>query len=463
MIRRLLVVGLFGFLALPAWAEPSATVSLETALEAARKHSPSSREQAARLDKAQWQKFRADYAWAPKVQSTFVFSVVPSEAEIDDFASNLDRYLDVQFGPYLRNDTKVVVPLYTFNRIGIAQDLAELGVDVARLQQLEAAMDLEYQVRRAYFALQLSTAYEGLLKEGSDIVKPKLKEIEDDREFGESTVSTKDFRKLQIFDAEFDVRVLDNGKLGDVAREGLRYFTGLNDIEVEPLADDRELEELKDFETYFGIAKQNRPDLRMLRAAAQARGLAVDKATADFFPNLVFAATFGFGVTTENLALAEVCRKAAPGAECVDTADLYARPYSNPLDFLSFNVGLGLEWNIDVVQAYGKKREADAELAETKAQVERASGAIELDVRRLHVDAVSALEKVHTNTRRLEAARRWRDQFGLSLQSAGGDIADGIDPLKAYFEARAALLQAQFEYQVARAALAKGIGVASLE
>ncbi len=441
-------------------AENAPTLDLATALKLARTASPASREQAAKIRKAEWQQFRAEYAWAPKIQSTFGFSLVPSDAVVDDFGNSLDQYVNLNFGPYLRNDTKMLIPLYTFDRISIAQDLAAIGVDVARLREFESELDLTYEVHRAYYGAQLSEAFSQILKDVSDVLKPKLAEMAEEREFGDSSFSTKDFRKLQIADAEFDGRVIDNQRLELLANGGLQYFTAIErPFSVPALSESEPLVPPKQLSHYVNLAHQFRPDLKLLAKALEARGLAVDMARSNFYPNLVFAASFGFGVSTETLGLKEVCRKPSPGSECIDTTDLYARPYSNPLDFLSFTVGLGLEWSIDVVQTYGKYREADEELAETLAQRDRALGAIDLDIKRLHSDAQAAYDKVQANERRLDAARRWRDQFGLSVQTAGADVADGIDPLRAHVEARVAMLQARFDYFVALAALAKGVGV----
>lgn len=446
--------------AVEAPAKDLPVLDLVTALQMARASSPASREQAAKIRKAEWQQFRAKYAWAPKLQSTFAFSLVPSDVVVDDFGNSLDKYVNLNFGPYLRNDTKVIVPLYTFDRISIAQDLAAIGVDVAKLRHIESDLDITFEVNRAYCAAQLSQAFSEILKEVSDILKPKLAEMAEDREFGGTSFSTKDFRKLQIADAEFDGRVIDNQKLELLATEGLLYFTAMKTpFSVPALSESQSLVPPKPVAHYLDLARQFRPDLKLLAKALEARGLAVDMARSNFYPNLAFAASFGFGVSTETIGLKEVCRKPSPDAECIDTNDLYARPYSNPLDFLSVTFGLGLEWNIDFVQTYGKFREADEELAETRAQRDRALGAIELDIKRLHSDAQAAYDKVQANERRLDAARRWRDQFGLSVQTAGADIADGIDPLRAHVEARVALLQARYDYFVAQAALAKGVGV----
>jgi outer membrane protein TolC len=49
------------------------------------------------------------------------------------------------------------------------------------------------------------------------------------------------------------------------------------------------------------------------------------------------------------------------------------------------------------------------------------------------------------------------------MQSGGADMKDAVDPLKAYYEARALHLEARYNYLVSRAELAKAIGVPSLD
>jgi outer membrane protein TolC len=121
-----------------------------------------------------------------------------------------------------------------------------------------------------------------------------------------------------------------------------------------------------------------------------------------------------------------------------------------------------MRWDFDFPQAYGQYREAGALNDEVLAQRERALGAIALEIEKVWTDASNARRKVEITDRRLDAARRWRDQFGLGMQQGGGNIEDAVDPLKAFFEAKALNLQARFEYLVARAELAKAVGVPDL-
>lgn len=460
-MKSLAIVGFAAVLLSPAtlWAQ----VTLDEMLDRARENAAVLREHDAKVDKARWQKYRADWAAGPKLRSDTALAPVPAEADPDSFGSNVDELIDLDIGPYVRQKLSVVVPLYTFGRIDTAQALAELGLDVARLERRKAALNLEYEVRRAFFTVQLATSFGALLEEGGKLIKDKLVEMEEAREFGDADFDVKDFRKLQVFDAEIDGRVVDNAQLRDIAAAGLRYFTRFEgEVVVQPLDEDGPLPALETLAEVIRVAQEHRPDLALLTQAVRARELQLRLERRNAWPNLFFGAELGLGWSTENPALTRICRKLDSQSECLDTDDLFARPFSNPLNFFTFGLALGLRWDFDYWQQRGKVREVRAQNDEVLAQRERARGAIAFEIEKIWTDARSALDKVHVTARRLEAARRWRDQFGLSLESGGGDMKDAVDPLRAYFEARVLHLQARYDYLVARAALAQAVGLAEL-
>lgn len=445
----------------PRAANPA--VSLESFLEQARANAAVLDEHAAKMEKARWQKYRADWAAGPKVRSESAIAPVPANAEPDAFGANVDEFLNLDIGPYLRQKFSVVLPVYTFGRIHTAKALAELGVDSARLEKEKAARNVEYEVRRAYYSVQLSEGFAALLGEGSKIIKDKLVEMEDAREFGDADFDTEDLRKLQVFDAEVDGRLIDNRQLRAIASAGLRYFTGHEGgIVVEPLDETLEPPPLESLQEYLRLAEANRPDLALLAKAVRARELQLKLERRNAWPNLFVGAELGLGWSTEDLALTRVCRRVTPDSECVDTDDLFARPFSNSLNFFTFGIALGMRWDFDYFQHRGKVREVRAQNDEVLAQRRRARGGIEFEIEKIWTDARSALDKVEVTARRLDATRRWRDQFGLTMETGGGDIKDAVEPLKAYYEARALHLQARYEYLVARAALAQAVGVPEL-
>ena len=450
-----------------AKAELAKQVSLKELEVSARENAAVMDAERARKKNAEWQRYRARYAWTPKLQADTLLAPVPANTDVNDFGNNIDSILAFNIGPYFRQTARLIVPLYTFGRINRAKALAEIGVKNAELEGRKAELELIFQVRRAYYGLQLARSIDGMIKDGGSLVTEQLEKMEEARNFGEADFETKDFRKLQIFSAELESRILDNQKLVTLGLAGLQYLTEQDlDLENIPaLPTDEEPVELKSLDHYQSIAKKNRPEVLQLGAAMDAREEQLKLQRAEFFPNLFLAANFTYGISTESIARSPVQR--LENGEFVDT-DLSTPPFSNPYNQLGVGVALGLRWNLDFVQTYGKVRETEAQVERTRAQRAQALGAIDLEIEKLHLEAAQARERIAIQGRRLEAARRWRDSIGLTAELSGQSIdsskmADAIDPLKAYYEAKLLHMQAIVEYKIARAALAKGIGLDSLD
>ncbi len=446
-----------------AQARPQLT--LNALLRRAYKSADAMQVEGARAEHARWQRYRADRAWTPKIETNTTLAPVPANTDPNRVTANLDEFSEFNIGPFIRQTVRVVIPIYTFDRISLARELAELGVERARVDRQRARQEVAYQVQRAYFSLQLARAFQALIDEGQTMLARELERMEDARDFGEADFKIRDLRRLQIFEAEFKTRALDNAKLTSVSVAGLRYFTGsdsLEDEQVSALDPSAKPKPLRDYASYRAIAARQRPDLIQLDQAEEARRLNVELKKSEFYPNLFVAADFTFGWSNQNVAPQPVCRRPEAGAECDFNTNLFARPFLNPYRQLGFTAILGLRWSFDYGQLRGQLGEAQAQLAQTQAQRRQATGALELQLQSLHLDAAQALEKITIAQDRLTAARRWRDQLGLGAQQ-GADPTDAIEPLRAYYEARLLHLTALYNYQMARAELARAIGVDTLD
>ncbi|MBA2663935.1 MAG: TolC family protein [Bradymonadaceae bacterium] len=439
--------------------------SLEELLRLANSNAAVIEEHKARIRRAEWRQYRANRAWGPRLESTTLLAPVPANADPTRFDENIDEILLLNIGPYVRQTLRVVVPVYTFGRISTAQELAELGVDVALLQAEQARLDHFFQLKQAYYGRQLSQAFAVLLREGDELVKENLARMEEARDFGEADFETADLRRLQIFNADLDTRILDNNRLGDLTAAAINYLAGIEgEARVITLDEGAPIAEIEALERYIALALIHRPEVVQLERAVQARELQQRLERRNFYPNIFVAADFGFGWSTEDVALQPVCRRVEPGGPCINAEDLFARPYANPFRTLTFGIALGMNWQFDVFGLYGQLQEVNAQRDETIAQRERALGAIRLEVTRQHREALDARRRIEIQGRRLDAARRWRNQFGATLKvGTGANISDAIDPLRAYYEARALYLEAHHNYLVARAALARAVGLQALE
>lgn len=442
-------------------------IGLEEAVRSAKTNQDLLDEFEAKREQAEWKQYQARWARFPKIRSLTTVAPVPANADPDRFDRNVDEITAFNIGPFIQEDLDLIVPVYTFGRIKTLRELADVGVDVADLKKEEAQLNAVFQAKRAYYSLQLSRTFEPILAEGDERIKKKLDEMQEARDFGEADFETKDLRKLQIFSAEVETRISDNAKLEDISSSGLKY---LADLEAERLAvgqieDDGTPPGLADFQTYVQAARENRPDIRQLEHAVEARELQVQLERKNFFPNVFVAGKFGFGWSTKETKFQPVCRRDTEGGPCINTnqlddeSDLFARPDRDPLSRLSVGIALGMRWNIDLINQRGKLNERKAQFRALRAQRRRAMGAMKLQVREKYDDAYDYYQKIEINDRRLEAARRWRDQLGFSIETAGAEMEDAIKPLKAYYQAKAKYLEAKYRYLVARAALAQAVGV----
>lgn len=423
----------------------------------------------AKREQAEWKKYRADWARVPKLESLTTVAPVPDNADPDRLQRNYGEISNFNIGPFVNERVDLIVPIYTFGRLKTLRELADLGIDVAELKKEEAQLNAIFQVKRAYYGLQLSRAFSPILEEGDDRIDKQLQEMEDARDFGEAEFETEDLRKLQIFAAEVDSRIVDNEKLEQLSTAGLQYLAELEaeELDVGRLDTDSEPVDLAQFDDYLQAAKRHRPDLRQLNRAVEARELQVRLEKRNFYPNLFAATGLRVGWSTESTARQRVCRGDGPGGPCENVDDLWARPDSDPLNRFSINVGVGLRWKFDFVGQRGKLKERQAQLRALEAQRRRALGGVEIEIRKKYSDAYDQRKKIEINDRRLEAARRWRNQMGLTMESVAGqdfdDMEDALDPLKAFYKAKADALEARFQYAVARAALAQAVGVQNLE
>lgn len=440
-------------------------MSLREVLALARDYAPLRMEEDARQETARWQQYRADRAFWPTLSAQILLAPVPANADPTRIDENFDEIRNLNLGPYFRQTLRLTMPVYTFGRISTAQELAQVGVDVAEYQSQAAILDHLLQTRRAYYGRQMSRAFQELIDEGDDLVKETLVQMEEDRAFGEADFQVEDLRRLQIFNAELDTMILDNRRLGDLTGAALRYLTNREEpIEVPAFDVEDANVELGALQDYLAAARTHRPEIQQLAGAVEARRLQEALAKKEFYPNFFLALDFGYGWSTKEPALQTICRRPEAGGSCEDSETLFARPYANPFDTLTVGLAIGMQWRVDFGQQYGRFRQSQAQAEQIEWQQERALGGLMLEIENLWRQASDARGRMEIEERRLEAARRWLNQYGLQQDLRGSEeLSEVIDPLKAYYEARVAHLEAAHGYLVARAELARAVGLVELD
>jgi len=442
-------------------------VELRPLMERAANNDDLVEEYEARREAAEWKQYQAKWARAPKINSTTTLAPVPANADPDRLDENFDEIGAFNIGPLVNESLRVLVPIYTFGRIEIAKQLAEIGVDVAELKREAAVEDVLFQTKRAYYGLQLSRTFQPILDRGNKLIEEKLADMKSARDFGDEDFSIDDYRRLQIFASEVESRMADNRKLRRISTSGLQFLAELDapKLAVDSLDSDADPKPLAELETYWQHARSHRLDLRQLRKAVDARELQTKLERREFYPNIAFFSGLSYSWSTEETASQPVfCRDSDP-ANCPANIDnLYAEPDSDPLDRFSINLGIAINWDVDILNQHGQLQAVNAKTRMIKAQRRRANRAVRLDIERKYTEAKDALKKIRIQSERLDAAESWRDQVGFKMEAAGIEFGDDdIKPIREFYEAKAEYLRARTEYRIARASLAQAIGARWLE
>src|SRR5262249_4826813 len=131
-------------------------MDLNALTQAAIHHYPELRAQQYRIEAA---KARLGEArWSPYTQFTAEATLAagPSVSGTPIFSPDSELPLSNPWKPIFGVEVKGAVPIYTFGKLEGARKAAKAGVHAAEYQQANTITQMLYDLRRAYFGLQLS-------------------------------------------------------------------------------------------------------------------------------------------------------------------------------------------------------------------------------------------------------------------------------------------------------------------
>ena len=135
-------------------------LTLDEAVEMAMSQAPSLQVAAADVELAQARELEAGLARLPAFSGRSVWAPsgpVRGNAIESTSGTDLGAIADLgdEFGFQTSNSIRATLPLYTFGKIELAEDLAHVGYEVAIMQRRKAELEVVFNVRQAYLGLQL--------------------------------------------------------------------------------------------------------------------------------------------------------------------------------------------------------------------------------------------------------------------------------------------------------------------
>lgn len=412
-------------------------VTLGRCLELAERNHPNLLAERARLGRTRAQLKEAHVAPFSQFRTTGGVGIAPTVRGDGVFSPNTDQSLTGNVGMAWRFDVSGVVPLWTFGKISNLWDAAEAAVKVGE-QQLQVTRDeIRFDVRKAYYGLLLARDGQNLLAEAQariDEAAAKL-EKEVDAEDGDPV----DLLKLQTYQAELLARVSEAQKYEQVARAGLRFYTGIAELEVKAASLDLAKHHLGVLPTYLSAARVHRPDILMAHAGLQARQAQVRLAQSQLFPD------FGLGMSLGASYAPEVANQINPFVP-------------DPGNYFRYGLGVVFQWNLDFPASHARLLQAQAQLEEMVALDRKALGGVAAEVEAAHADAVDWKKRRDAFEKAEKYARKWLVIVQQSIDVGTMDEKDLIEPARRWAENRYSRLSATMEYNVALAKLARVTG-----
>ena len=387
----------------------------------------------ARLDEARLSPFfqfegQARFFVAPAARGTAIFSPDPQIPWSNRWGPGGE--LGVQGG----------IPIYTFGKIRSGKKAARAGIKAS-----ESAKDLTlnrvvFDVRRAYYGVQLALDLQALISEGKDQLRNTVDKLRERLDADDPSVQQKDYFRLATALAEVESRESEALRLEASARAALELLTGIRPAVVPECPLEVVGSEVIELGDHVERALANRPEVFQLDAAREARDANLVVKRAGYLPDIILALSATFART--------------PGI--TDIQNPYVIDRGN---FAGAFFGLVAKWKLDFAGTNARVKTAKAEIAALKAQTTEAKLGIELEVNDLYERLQDAKRRVGSWSRSEKEARKWFITSAQGYEVGTMDSREYVDSLTAYFSARSNRLMAMAEYNLAIAALEKATNV----
>ena len=413
------------------------TYDLPHVLALADRNHPNLAASRARVRQARAQLDEAHFAPFSQFKLTGGIALAPTLRGDNVFSPNTDVSLTSSLAVAWRVGIEGVVPLWTFGKITNLWDAAGSYVHVTEADLEKERDAVRVDVRKAYFGLQLARDGKGLLHDVREAIDKGVAGLQ--KQIDKGTGDPIDLLKLQTYAAELDVREAEAERYATVALAGLRFYTGVPDLDIPAGGIKPPKHELGHVTRYLSAAELYRPEIQMARHGIAARTAQVELARAQLFPDI------GLGLS--------VSMSAAPAI-----ADQINPFVVDPGNYFHYGAALVFQWKLDFPAQAARIRYAEAQLEEVRAQQRYALGGVGAEVETAYAEVVDWKKRAAAYTRAVKTAKKWMVMVQEGIDVGTQEEKDLLDPAKAYATNRFNQLNAVMELDMAMSRLAKASG-----
>lgn len=380
---------------------------------------------------------RAKWQYFPKISLSFgmapfpEYTYIPPNPDATTTKEKRGFWLTSKYvgdaGIALQAKGEIVIPIYTFGKIGNAQDAAEKGVEVKKAEKDVALLALRKEAASFYYAHIMATDMRNIL----DISLEKITDAEtkldqwlyEDKE----GVSQNDLIKLRI-EKERLLYSMDNVTATlDTLRILFEKLLGpgyvLKDEFMSKTVFGTPLEMLETHLT--GPSAYG----RLMSGGLGALESLYELEKSNFYPNIGVKGNYRIDYTSSV------------------RDDAYPLP-SSPYNGNGGEAGIGLEFDLNILDQVARMRKAKAEWKAMEYKASFAKETALLDLRRRYNELKALDSRVEHTRKAHKLAKGWMTTEFMNYEAGMFTTRDLIDSVKAFVEQEYNLISAMYDYNM---------------
>ncbi len=373
-------------------------------------------------------------------EGTARFFVAPGARGTPTFSPDPQIPFGNRWGPGGEVGIQAGIPIYTFGKIKGLKDAARAGIQAAEHEKDKTLNRVVFDVRRAYYGVQLSLDLQAMISEAKDKLRNTVEKLRIRLEADDPRAKQGDYFRLSAALAEVESRESEALRLEASAREALEVLTGVEPAIVPECALEAVRSDVIELGDQVDNALENRPEIHQLQAGQSARNANLKIKRAGYLPDIILAL-------------------AASLARTPVTTDIQNPFIVDRGNFRGAFAGLVAKWKLDFAGTNARVKAAKAEIQSLKSKTAEAKQGIEIEVTAIYEHLQDAKRRLGSWTRSERAARKWFISSAQGYEVGTMDSREYVDSITAYFTARSNRLMATAEYNLAIAGLEKATAV----
>ena len=377
-------------------------------------------------------------AFLPQSSLQFVFGPSPgATGSVTDVLSGSSVGL-TNVGAFGRIDAQLLQPLWTWGQLTGARDAAKAGLRARQHLVDDTLSQVQLRVIQLYWGDALARRFLAIAAEVEkalvDVDAHITKSLKDET----GDVTPQDKYQVALFRSQLSSRKADAQQAQELARIGLAATLALprdrlvlkeTTLEAEQVAVPSVAQALEQ-------AELDRPDLRALSAAIDAKRAEVQIKNGAMYPQLFVAGELS--------------------AAYADNRTWQTNPWvSDPFNELSLGAVLGIRQDLGIPAMIEQKRKTESELRALERQQIGLKRLIDTQVESAVAELTAAQARAKAAESGFIAGRAWFHAAGLDFEANVGDAKSLLLAYKGYVESQVSSAQSAYDVLVAKAKLAQ--------